>query len=167
MIYANASVQSTRWETIQTALTTAQSAFTTDSSTETVEALAATKVALIDIEDLCPAMRFRFKGVQTNDDSNVLNFYGVWNPDGDGDDYQLLCTATVLTGQRTDGINNYIDTVTITNEAWVDDIIPITGNTDDIGGLWFNVQGLSKIAIIMTTKAAGTTNMKIDYARVG
>lgn len=166
MQYSNAAVQQTRWESA-TAITTAQSAFTTDASTETVEALANTVVALIDIEDLCPAMRFRFKGVQTNDDSNVLNFYGVFDPDEDGDDYQLLVTATLITGQRTDGINNYIDTVTTSNERWVDDIIPITGVADDIGGLWFNTQGLSKLAIIMTTKAAGTTSMIIDYARVG
>jgi len=164
MLYSNASVQQTRWESTS-AISVARSALSTDKSTETVAALASTKVVFIDIEDLCPALRLRFKGVASNNDSNVLNIYGVFDPDEAGDDYQLLVTATLTMGQQTDGTNLYADTVATSNEAWVDDIIPLSGNTDDIGGLWFNTQGLSKIAIIATT--LNSTSVIVDYARVG
>ena len=164
MLYSNASVQQTRWESTS-AISVAQSALGTDKSTETVEALASTKVVFIDIEDLTAALRFRFKGVASNNDTNALNIYGVWDPDEAGDDYQLITTVALIMGQQTDGTNLYADTVALSPEKWVDDIIALTGVADDIGGLWFNTQGLSKLAIIAPT--LNSTSIIVDYARVG
>lgn len=144
-------------------LTTSQAALTTDKSAATVNALTSTGIVKITPANNTPAIDIRFRGV-TDADSNVVNIYAMADPAGDGDHYTRIITLTLTTGTQTDGTNLFIDTITSSNEKWVDDIVVVSDAANGIAHVELNTHGYTHFLVIATTLA--NDSLIVDYRKV-
>ena len=145
-------------------LTTSQAALTTSKSSATVDALTSTGVVKLQPYVSTVALELRFKGVQTDGDSNVIDVHAMRDPKGTGDHYTLIGTLTLTTGTQTDGTNNFVDTITITSELWIDDIVVMSDAANGIARVALNTQGYSHFLFIATT--LNSTSIIVDAVRV-
>lgn len=152
------------WEALTGSITVEQAALGTDKSTSVVDALADANKLIYTVVEGTIGAEFRIKGVSTNNDSNTMNIYAL---SGTDDDYIPIATLTLLTGQQSDDTNNYIDDITeAVKFKWPTKVEVMTGFTDGIARFALNTHGYRKFLFIITSKAAGTTSIKIDSRRL-
>ena len=145
MNYAEAHVSQMDWYNIGN-LTTVQVALTTDKSAGTVHALTSTGIVLLNVENGAVAHNFRFRG-GTEDQTAVVNVYAMR-----GDDhYTRIATLALITGTQSDGTYLFVDSINISNEKWVDDIVAVSDGNDGIAQLALNTHGYTNFLFIATT----------------
>lgn len=145
-------------------LTTSQSALTTNKSSAIVDALTSTGVVKIQPDDGTVSLELRFKGDASDEDSNTLNVYAMRDPKGTGDHYTLVAILTLTTGTQTDGTNLFADTISITSELWIDDIVVMNDAANGVARVALNTQGYTHFLFVAPT--LGSTSVIIDYVRV-
>jgi hypothetical protein len=153
------------WKDFGAGITTADVAWTAaELAAATVEALASTLCTLIEIPYGAANVELRFYGTQTDADANVVNIYGKRDNDGY---YQLLATLTVTcgTGQRGSAAVLWADTIVEDTDATPLGSGYIASPADNsIARYGFTRGQFKQLAVIMTTKQAGTTNIGIEMA---
>lgn len=142
-------------------LETVQAALTTNKSAATVNALTATGIIVVPSDDGSVALDVRFRGTATALDSNTLVLYGMRNDD---DHYTRMGTLTLTTGTQiySTGVL-FVDTITIANEKWVDEIVVVSDADNGIAHISFNTHGFSHFLFIATT--LNSTSVIVDTAR--
>lgn len=159
-------VQQNPWILDTTGIDTAGSALGTDKSAATVHALDDIKrISLQGPYSLTVALEFRVRANGSDGDSNVFNLYAMADPHGKGDHYTLVGTLTFTAGTQVDS-NSYLfaDTVSISDELWIDDVVTLSDASDGIARVALNTQGYSDFVLIATT--LGSTAVYIDYRRI-
>jgi len=146
MEYSEVHVSQMDWYNIGN-LTTVQAALTTDKSADTVHALTSTGIALLRVENGAVAHNFRFRG-GTDGQTTVVNLYAMR---GTRDHYTRIATLTLTTGTQTDGTYLFIDTIGVSNEKWVDDIVEVSDGANGIAQLSLNTHGHTRFLFIATT----------------
>lgn len=140
-------------------LTTVQAALTTNKSAATVNALTATGIVIVKVDDGTVALDVRFRGVATDADSNVINIYAMVGTDH----YTRIAVLTLTTGTQTDGTNLFVDTITIANEKWTDEIAVTSDAANGIAHVALNTHGMSRFLFIATT--LNSTSIIVDVRR--
>lgn len=158
MNYSESHVSQMDWYNVDN-LTTEQAALTTDKSASVVDALTSTGIAILTVENGTVAQDFRFRG-GTDGQTAVVNLYAMR---GTNDHYTRIATLTLTTGTQTDGTYLFIDTITIANEKWIDDIVAVSDGADGIAQLALNTHGYTKFLFIATTLNPAV--LYIDTAR--
>ena len=163
--YSRAEVQPQPWNGNPPSITTSQAALTTDKSAATVNALATAKTAIIQPDEGTVAMEMRFRVDGSDGDSNVLELYAMCDPDGAGDHYTRIATLTLTAGTQVDA-NSYLfcDTVVITNEFYMDDIIPLSNAGNGIASVALNLQGHTHFLLIAST--LNSTGVYVDWRQI-
>lgn len=129
-------------------ISVAGAALTTDKSAVTTHALAATTFVRIPVDDGTIALDLRWSG-GTDGDSNVQNLYAMR---GDSDHYTLIATLTLTTGTQV-GVNSrlLIDKIVLTAEKWVDEIVVLSLEDNDIARISLNTHGYRNFLLLGTT----------------
>jgi hypothetical protein len=159
--YTRAEVQPQPWNGNPPSITTTHAALTTDKSASTTHALATAYTALIQPDEGVVAMEMRFRVDGSDGDSNVLELYAMAGAD---DHYTRIATLTLTAGTQTDGTYLFCDTVVITNEFWIDDIIAISDAGNNIAKVALNLQGYTHFALIAST--LNSTAVYVDWRQI-
>jgi len=163
--YVRQEVIPSGWKDLGASITTADVAWTgAELKTATVEGLASTLCITADIPHGTANVELRFYGTATADDANVVNIYGKRENDGY---YQLLATLTITTGtgQRESATVLWADTIVEDTDATpLASGVAISPADNSIARYGFKPGGFTKLAIIMTTKQVGTTNIGAEIS---
>ena len=139
-------------------ISVAGAALTVDKSAATTHALAATTFVRILVDDGSIALDIRWRG-GTGDDSNVQALYAMR---GDSDHYTRIAVLTLITGTQTDGSKLFVDTITKTNEKWVDTIEVVSDAANGIAHVSLNTHGHRNFLLLGTTV---NSTLYVDVAR--
>lgn len=141
-------------------ITTAKSALTTDKSAATINALSAAQTIIITPDDGTVALELRFRG-EANGKVDVFNLYAMR---GDSDHYDLIATISNVCGTQTDGTYFFADTIVLSAEQWIDDIVAVSNATNGIAKVILNTHGYKNFLLIATT--LGSAAAYVDAARI-
>jgi hypothetical protein len=118
-------------------------------------------VAVLRSDDGAIAQNVRFRGDANDADSNVVEVYAMR---GEGDHFTRICTLTLTTGTQvySSGVR-FVDTIVTSNEKWIDDIVAVSPEANDIAHIAFNTHGYRYFAFIAST--LNSTSVIVEAAR--